>query len=148
MGSAILLTLRILKIGLLVTWLMWLPYIIKMCNKQMDGVGLVDKRTSIHNLDSKSLIPFIFCIFFNLINVACFESLLVYKMIHSNRLNLLDFETIVLKILLPVRAKKLVHLSYRFSAWLQKMFSLLHVFTVTKKALIVLHEPNIVISYA
>ena len=63
-----------------------------------------------------NLIPFHFCIFFNLINVACFERLMVYKMIHTNRLNLLDFETIVLKILLPVRAKKLVPLSYRFSA--------------------------------
>ena len=65
--------------------------VIKMYN---GGVDLIDLRTAAYHLDRKSRVRFYLHIFFDLMNIACANSFVVYNMLHPNNLTLLDFKTI------------------------------------------------------
>ena len=67
--------------------------LLKMCNKQMDGVDLIDQRDSVYRLDQKSTFSFIWAYIFNVIDVV--NSYIIYKMTNRNYLTQLDFKTIV-----------------------------------------------------
>ena len=56
------------------------PDVIKLYNKGIDGVDLVDQRTAAYHLDRKSSIRFYLRIFFDLINIACANSYTAYAL--------------------------------------------------------------------
>ena len=53
------------------------PDVIKMYNKGMGGVDLIDQRTAAYHLDRKSRVRFYLRIFFDLMDVACANSFVV-----------------------------------------------------------------------
>ena len=71
------------------------PDVIKIYNQGMGGVDLIDQRTAAYHLDRKSRVRFYLRIFFDLMDVACANSFVVYNMLHPNDLTLLDFKTII-----------------------------------------------------
>ena len=56
------------------------PDVIKLYNKGIDGVDLVDQRTAAYHLDRKSSIRFYLRIFYDLINIACANSYTAYTL--------------------------------------------------------------------
>ena len=50
------------------------PKIVKLCNSGMAGVDLMDQRTAAYHLDWKSSVRFYHRIFFDLVDIACFNS--------------------------------------------------------------------------
>ena len=74
---------------------MYCPDVIKMYNQGMGGVDLIDQRTAAYHLDRKSRVRFYLRIFFDLMDIACANSFVVYNMLHPNDLTLLDFKTII-----------------------------------------------------
>ena len=66
-----------------------------MYNQGMGGVALIDQRTATYHLDRKSRVRFYLRIFFDLMDIACANSFVVYNMLHPNDLTLLDFKTII-----------------------------------------------------
>ena len=73
------------------------PKIVKLCKSGMGGVDLMDQRTAAYCLDWKSSVRFYPCIFFDLMDIACFNSYLVYNMKHPNKLLLLNYKIAVAK---------------------------------------------------
>ena len=71
------------------------PDVIKMYNQGMGGVDLTDRRTAAYHLDRKSRVIFYLHIFFDIMDVACVNSFVVYNMLNPNDLTLLDFITII-----------------------------------------------------
>ena len=63
----------------------------------MGGVDLMDQYTTAYRLDQKSSVRFYFCIFFDLMDITCVNSYLIYNMKHPNKLSLLDYKIIVAK---------------------------------------------------
>ena len=61
----------------------------------MGGVDLIDQRTAAYHLGRKSRVRFYLRIFFDLMDIACANSFVVYNMLHPNDLTLLDFKTII-----------------------------------------------------
>ena len=68
--------------------------VIQMCNKGMGGVDFIHQRAAVYHLYRKPCIRFHFVHIFDLIDLACANSYIVYSMMHPNDLTLLDFETI------------------------------------------------------
>ena len=66
-------------------------------NSGMDGVDLMDQRTAAYCLDRKSFVRFYLRIFFDLMDIACVNSYLIYNMKHPNKLFLLDYKVVVAK---------------------------------------------------
>ena len=60
----------------------------------MGGIDLFDERAAVYHLDRKSTNRFYLPIFFDLMDVACANSYIVYNMMHPNDITLLDFKTI------------------------------------------------------
>ena len=73
------------------------PKVVKLYNSGMVGVDLVDLRTAAYLLDRKSSVRFYLRIFFDLMDIACVNSYLIYNMKHPNKLSLLDYKIIVAK---------------------------------------------------
>ena len=71
--------------------------IVKLWKSGMGGVDLMDQRTAAYCLDWKSSVRFYPCIFFDLMDIACFNSYLVYNMKHPNKLLLLNYKIVVAK---------------------------------------------------
>ena len=71
------------------------PDVIKLCNKGMGEVDLVDQRTAAYHLDRKSSIRFYLRIFFDLIDFTCVNSYIAYNMLHLDDLILLIFKIAV-----------------------------------------------------
>ena len=65
-----------------------------MCNKGMGGVDFIHQRAAVYYLYQNQVLDFILCIFFDLMDLACANSYIVYSMMHPNDLTLLDLETI------------------------------------------------------
>ena len=65
-----------------------------MCNKGMGGVDFIHQRAAVYYLYQNQVLDFILCIFFDLMDLACANSYIVYSMMHPNDLTLLNFETI------------------------------------------------------
>ena len=73
------------------------PKVVKVYNSSMGTVDLMDQRTATHCLDRKSSVRFYLHIFFDLMDIACVNSYLIYNMKHPNKLSLLDYKIIVAK---------------------------------------------------
>ena len=76
------------------------PKIVKLYNSGMGGVDLIDQRTAAYCLDQKPSVRIYFCIFFDLMDIACVNSYLIYNMKHPNKLSLLDYKIFVAKYLI------------------------------------------------
>ena len=63
----------------------------------MGGVDLMDQPTAAYWLDRKSSVRFYFLIFFDLMDIACVNSYLIYNMKNPNKLSLLDYKIVVAK---------------------------------------------------
>ena len=63
----------------------------------MGGVDHMDQRTAAYCLDRKSSVKFYLLIFFDLMDIACVKSYLIYNRKHPNKLSLLDYKTVVAK---------------------------------------------------
>ena len=50
---------------------------IKIYNKGMGGIALIDQRAAAYHVDRKSIIKLYLCIFFDLMDVACAKSYIV-----------------------------------------------------------------------
>ena len=64
------------------------PKIVKLYNSGMDGVNVMDQRTSVR---------IYLHIFFDLIDIAYVNRYLIYNMKHPNKLSLLDYKIVVAK---------------------------------------------------
>ena len=73
------------------------PKVVKLYNSGMGGVDLVDLRTAAYRLDRKSSVRFYLRILFDLTDIACVNSYLIYNMKHPNKLSLLDYKIVVAK---------------------------------------------------
>ena len=73
------------------------PKVVKLYSSGMVGVDLVDLRTAAYRLDRKSSVRFYLRIFFDLMDIACVNSYLIYNMKHPNKLSLLDYKIVVKK---------------------------------------------------
>ena len=71
------------------------PMVIKVYNSDMGGVNLMDQRTTAYCLDRNSSVRFCLCIFFDLMDIVCANSYLIYNMKHPNKLFLLDYKIVV-----------------------------------------------------
>ena len=67
------------------------PDVIKLCNKGVGELDLVDQRTTAYHLDRKSSIRFYLRIFFDLMDVACAKSYIACNMLHGDDLTLFNF---------------------------------------------------------
>ena len=66
------------------------PKVVKLYNSGMSGIDLMDQRTAAYRLDRKSSVRFYLRIFFDLMDIACVNSYLIYNMKHPNKFSLLD----------------------------------------------------------
>ena len=73
------------------------PKVVKLYNKSMGGVDLKDQRIVTYRLDRKSSVGFYLHIFFDLMDIACVNSCLIYNMKHPNKLSLHDYKIVVAK---------------------------------------------------
>ena len=73
------------------------PEVVKLCNSSMGGVEVIDQRTAAYRLVRKSYLIFYLQIFFDLMDIACVISCLIYSMKHPNKLPLLDYKNVVAK---------------------------------------------------
>ena len=71
--------------------------VIKLYNSGMGGVDLMNQRTAGYHLDRKSSVRFYLRIFFDLMDIVCVNSYLVYNMKYPNKLFLLDYKSVVTK---------------------------------------------------
>ena len=73
------------------------PKVVKLYNSGMGGVDLMDQRTAAYRLDRNSPVRFYLRIFFDLMDIPCVNSYLIYNMRHPNKLSFLDYEIAVAK---------------------------------------------------
>ena len=66
-------------------------------NGSQGGVDRTDQRKAAYRLDRKSSVRFYLRIFFDLMDIACVNSYLIYNMKHPNKLSLLDYKIVVAK---------------------------------------------------
>ena len=66
------------------------PKVFKLYNSGIGGVDLMDQRTAAYRLDRKSSVRFYLRIFFDLMDITCVTSYLIYNIKHPNKLSLLD----------------------------------------------------------
>ena len=74
-----------------------IPKVVKPYKSNMGGVDLMNQRTAAYRLDRKSSVNFYLRIFFDLMDIACVSSYLIYNMKHPNKLSLFDYKIIVSK---------------------------------------------------
>ena len=63
----------------------------------MGTIDLMDQRIASYQLDRKSSVPFDLRIFFDLLDITCVNSFLVYNMKHPKQLTLLDYKIVIAK---------------------------------------------------
>ena len=66
--------------------------VVNLYNSGMGGVDLMDQHTVAYFLDRKSSVIFYLRIIFDLIDIACVNSYLIYNMKHPNKLSLLYYK--------------------------------------------------------
>ena len=71
--------------------------VVKHYNSGMGGVDLMNQRTATYCMDRKSSIRFYPCIFFYLMDIACLNSYLIYKMQNTNKFSALNYKIFVAK---------------------------------------------------
>ena len=57
----------------------------------------MDQRTAPYRLDQKSSVRFYLRIFFDLMDIACVNTYLIYNMKHPNKLSLLEYKIVYKK---------------------------------------------------
>ena len=67
------------------------PAVVKLYNNGVRGVYYMDQRTAAYQLDCKLSVRFYMRIFFDLLDIACVNSFLVYNMSHPKQLILFDY---------------------------------------------------------
>ena len=75
------------------------PKIVKLYNIGMSGFDVMDQCTLLPHIIwiEKSSVSFYLRIFFDLMDIACVNSYLIYNMNHPNKLSLLDYKVLVAK---------------------------------------------------
>ena len=73
------------------------PKVVKLCNSSMGGVEVMDQRTAAYRLVRKSYVIFYLRIFFDMMDITCVISYLIYNVKHPNKLPLLDYKIVVAK---------------------------------------------------
>lgn len=68
------------------------PKIVSNYNKGMGGVDLLDQRKSYYEVDRKAKFRFYLRIFFDLMDIACVNALIVYQQCCNSKICLLDFK--------------------------------------------------------
>ena len=63
----------------------------------MGEVDIMDQLTAKYRLDRKSSVRFYLRIFFDLMDIACVNSYLIYNMKNPNKLSLLDYKIAIKK---------------------------------------------------
>ena len=71
--------------------------VVKLYNSDMGEVYLMYQRTAAYHLDRKSSVRFYLRIFFDLMDITCVNSYLIYNMKHPNKLSLLYYKILVAK---------------------------------------------------
>ena len=71
--------------------------VVKLYNSSMGGFDLMDQSTAAYCLDRKSSVRFYLHILFDLMDITCVNSCLIYNMKHPNKLSLLAYKTVVAK---------------------------------------------------
>ena len=66
------------------------PKAVKLYNSGIGGVDVMDQRIATYHLDRKSSVRFYLRIFFDLMDILCVNSYLIYNMKHPNKLLLLN----------------------------------------------------------
>ena len=66
----------------------------------MGGIDLMDQSTAAYCLDRKSSVRFYLRIFFDLMDIACVNSYLIYNMKHPNKFSSIDYKIVVAKTLI------------------------------------------------
>ena len=73
------------------------PKVVKLCNSSMGGVEVIGQRAAAYRLVRKSYVIFYLRIFFDLMDIACVITYLIYNVKHPNKLPLLDYKIVVAK---------------------------------------------------
>ena len=73
------------------------PKAVKLYISGMGGVAVKDQRTAAYRLDRKSSVRFHLCIFFDLMDIACVNSYLIYNLKHPNKINNSSIRKFVMK---------------------------------------------------
>ena len=73
------------------------PKVVKLCISSIGGVEVMNQRTAAYRLVRKSYVIFYLQIFFDLMDIACAISYLIYNVKHSHKLPLLDYKIVVAK---------------------------------------------------
>ena len=76
------------------------PKVVKLYNSSMGGVDLMDQCIATYRLHRKSSVRFYLCIFFDLMDITCVNSYLIYSMKDPNKLPFLNYKITVAKILI------------------------------------------------
>ena len=77
------------------------PKVVKLYNNCIGGVDPMDQCTAAYRLDRNSSVRFYLRIFFDLMDIVCVNSYLIYNMKHPSKLSLLDYKIVVAKNLIP-----------------------------------------------
>ena len=73
------------------------PKVVKLYNSGMGGVDFMDQRTAAYRLDWKSSVRFYLRLFFDLMDIACISSYVIYNIKHPYKLSLLDYKIVATK---------------------------------------------------
>lgn len=73
------------------------PEMIKLYNKNMGGVDLMDQRVAAHRLDRRSKTRYYLRIFFDLMDICVSNSFVVFDMIRPNKLDFLNWKILIAK---------------------------------------------------
>ena len=73
------------------------PKAVRLYNSGMGGVDVMDQRTAAYRLDRKSSVIFYLRIFFDLMDIACVNSYLIYNLKHPNKINNISIRKFVMK---------------------------------------------------
>ena len=73
------------------------PTAVQLHNNCMGGVDFMDQTAAAYQLDRKSSVRFYLRIFFDLLDISCVISFLVYNMKHTKQLTLFDYKTVIVK---------------------------------------------------
>lgn len=68
------------------------PIVVSNYNKGMGGVDLLDQRKSYYEVDRKAKFRFYLRIFFDIMDIACVNALIVYQQSCDSKISLLDFK--------------------------------------------------------
>ena len=95
----------------------------------------MDQRTATYRLHRKSSVGFYLHIFFDLMDIACVNSYLIYNMKHPNKLSLLDYKIVVAKNLIQYHQsrERAVPMSRSCKRKNQRLIIMEDIYQITKR---------------